>query len=51
MWSLVEDGLRAAFRKHPQVAREIEALEIAVEAQQTTPGAAARDLLERFLRG
>lgn len=51
MWSLLEDGLQSAFRSHPEVASEIAALEAAVEARETTPNAAARDLLERFLRG
>ena len=51
MWSLLEEGLRSAFRSHPQVASEIAALEAAVEARETTPNAAARGLLERFLRG
>ena len=51
MWSLLEEGLRSAFRSHPQAASEIAALEAAVEARETTPNAAARGLLERFLRG
>ncbi|MCH7867997.1 MAG: methylmalonyl Co-A mutase-associated GTPase MeaB [Myxococcales bacterium] len=51
MWSLLEDGLRSAFRGHPKVASEIASLEAAVEAREMTPGAAAKGLLERFLRG
>lgn len=51
MWSLLEGGLRSAFRGHPKVASEIASLEAAVEAREMTPGAAARGLLERFLRG
>ena len=48
MWSLVEEGLRAAFRRHPAVARRIAELEREVESQRATPAAAARELLERF---
>jgi len=48
MWSLVEEGLRAAFRAHPAVAGRIAALERDVEALRTTPAAAARSLLEAF---
>ena len=51
MWSLVEDGLKAAFRADPHVESEIAGLEAAVEARETSPGAAARHLLSRFLRG
>lgn len=51
LWSLLEDGLMAAFRGQAEVASEIAALEAAVEARETTPGAAARRLLQRFLRG
>jgi LAO/AO transport system kinase len=49
MWSLVEEGLRAAFRRHPGVAARIADLERDVEALRTTPAAAARQLLETFL--
>jgi LAO/AO transport system kinase len=45
MWSLLEEGLLQAFRGHPQVARRVRALEREVEAQKTTPAAAARLLL------
>ncbi len=48
MWSLVEDGLRQAFRTHPKVSARIAALERDVEAQHTTPAAAARELLAAF---
>lgn len=51
MWSLLEDGLKLAFRSHARVAGEIAALEAAVEARETTPGAAAHRLLDHFLRG
>ena len=48
MWSLLEEGLRERFRSHPEVARRIPALEREVQAQKTTPAAAARALLEAF---
>jgi len=48
MWSLVEEGLRVAFRRHPAVAGRVAALERDVEALRATPAAAARELLERF---
>jgi LAO/AO transport system kinase len=48
MWSLLEEGLRAAFRRHPAVAARLAELEREVEAQRTTPAAAARELLEAF---
>ncbi|MFT5696906.1 MAG: LAO/AO transport system kinase [Myxococcota bacterium] len=51
MWSLVDDGLKVAFRSHAKVAAEITSLEAAVESNTTTPGAASRRLLELFLRG
>jgi LAO/AO transport system kinase len=49
MWSLVDEGLRAAFRAHPAVSAAIPALEAEVEAQKSTPAAAARRLLGSFL--
>ena len=48
MWSLVEEGLRRAFRRHPVVAERVAALEADVGARRTTPAAAARALLEAF---
>ena len=51
MWSLVDQGLRDAFRSHPEVARRVPALEREVEASRTTPAAAARLLLETFRKG
>ena len=48
MWSLVEEGLRQAFRTHPKVSARIPGLERDVEAQRTTPAAAARELLAAF---
>jgi len=49
-WSLVEQGLRAAFRAHPGVAARIEALEKDVASRKTTPPAAARALLQLWSR-
>jgi LAO/AO transport system kinase len=49
MWSLVDEGLERAFRSHPGAAAEIPGLEADVAAQKTTPAAAARRLLARFL--
>ncbi|MCP4039172.1 MAG: methylmalonyl Co-A mutase-associated GTPase MeaB [bacterium] len=51
MWTLLEDGLMTTFRAHPGVAEELAALEVAVQDRETTPRAAARRLLEHFLRG
>jgi len=48
MWNLVEESLDQAFRAHPGVAASVEALEAEVEAQKTTPAAAARALLAAF---
>jgi LAO/AO transport system kinase len=48
MWSLVEEGLRAAFRKHAGVSALIAQAERDVEGLKTTPAAAARSLLEAF---
>jgi LAO/AO transport system kinase len=49
MWSLVDEGLRRAFRNHPEVARQIESLEREVEELRTTPAHAARSRLATFL--
>ncbi len=51
MWTLVDDGMQAAFRAHPDVCERIAEAEAEVEALKTTPGAAARELLGLFLRG
>jgi LAO/AO transport system kinase len=51
MWSLVDQGLREAFRSHPEVASRAPALERDVEASRITPSAAARSLLESFRKG
>ncbi len=48
MWSLVDDGLRAAVREHPQVAASLEALEEDVLEGRTTPTAAADQILDEF---
>ena len=48
IWSLVEEGLRVGFRRHPTVSERLPALEKEVQAQQTTPAAAARELLRLF---
>ncbi|MDX1649997.1 MAG: methylmalonyl Co-A mutase-associated GTPase MeaB, partial [Myxococcota bacterium] len=49
MWSLVEEGLRRAFREHPAVAERIAALEERVQARKITPAAAAGQLLAAVL--
>jgi LAO/AO transport system kinase len=49
MWSLLDEGLLRAFRRHPSVAPRIQGLERRVEAQKITPAAAASELLEAFL--
>ena len=48
MWNLVDQGLRDAFRSHPEVARLAPRLEAEVETSRVTPAAAARALLESF---
>jgi LAO/AO transport system kinase len=48
MWSLVEEGLREAFRAHPDVSSQIDALEESVQNLEISPAAAARTLLETF---
>jgi len=50
MWSLVEEGLRAAVREHPRVAERLDALEEAVLEGHHTPTAAAEEILENFTR-
>jgi LAO/AO transport system kinase len=51
MWSLVEEGLRARVREHPEVMRRIADLERQVREQTTTPAAAAEQILESFRAG
>jgi LAO/AO transport system kinase len=48
MWSLVDEGLHAAVRKHPQVAGMIGGLEDDVLEGRTTPSAAADRVLSAF---
>src|SRR3546814_20966869 len=48
MWGEVADGLMRRFKAHPEVARELEALERAVRSGRTTPTAAARRLVGLF---
>ncbi len=48
LWSLVEESLQRSFRSHPAVAQAIPRLEAEVAARRTTPGAAARALLDAF---
>lgn len=51
MWSMVEDGLRAALHAHPGVASLGPALERDVREGRATPTLAARRVLETFLPG
>ena len=48
MWNEVDESLGAAFRAHPDVARQLAALEEQVAAGKTTPTAAAQALLAAF---
>lgn len=48
MWDLIDTGLRARFRSHPQVKAELPGLAEAVERGETTPSAAALHLLHQF---
>jgi LAO/AO transport system kinase len=49
MWKLIDEGVANAFRSQPGMGEAIAVEEEAVEAQKTTPSAAARTLLTRFL--
>ena len=51
MWKLIEEGIGRVFRERPGMAEAVARQEQAVSAQQTTPAAAARLLLEAFQRG
>ncbi len=51
LWSLVDAGLRRAFRAHPEVARRMAEIEDDVVALRTTPARAARVLLDAFRSG
>ena len=48
MWDLIDAGLRARFRSHPQVRSELPELAEAVERGETTPSAAALRLLHHL---
>jgi len=48
MWTLIESGLHARFRKHPAVRRELPALATAVEAGEMPSTIAADRLLDCF---
>ena len=45
MWEMIDSGLRARFRSHPEVKRQLPGLREAVEEGATTPSAAAWRLL------
>jgi LAO/AO transport system kinase len=49
MWKLIDEGVANAFRSQAGMTEAIAVQEAAVEAQKTTPSAAARTLLARFL--
>jgi len=49
MWKLIDEGVANAFRSQPGMTEAIAVQEAAVEAQKTTPSAAAGALLARFL--
>ena len=49
LWSLLDDGLRRAFREHPRVASELAHAENEVLAGRASPAAVARQLVARFL--
>ena len=50
MWSLVDEGLRAAVREHPDVAATLGAIEADVLEGRTTATAAAEHILDAFRR-
>ncbi|XXF80795.1 methylmalonyl Co-A mutase-associated GTPase MeaB [Myxococcaceae bacterium GXIMD 01537] len=49
MWSMVEDGLRAALRAHPVVSALVPTLEVEVREGRVNPTSAAVRVLEAFL--
>jgi LAO/AO transport system kinase len=51
MWTLLMDDLKETFLRHPKVEALLPQLQESVAAGLTTPGAAARRLLEVFRRG
>ena len=48
LWTLVEEGLQREFRAHPEVSSRLESVVAAVERLETSPAAAANELLEAF---
>jgi LAO/AO transport system kinase len=50
MWTLVLDGLKDLFLRDPQVESLLGQVQEGVATGNTTPGAAARRLLETFKR-
>ena len=48
MWSLIDESLLRALREHPAIGVRLPALEKEVQGLQTTPAAAARELLAIF---
>ena len=48
MWSLVDQGLRAALHGDPKLAQQVATFEEEVQSQKRTPAAAARGLLGIF---
>ncbi|WP_119418859.1 methylmalonyl Co-A mutase-associated GTPase MeaB [Desertibaculum subflavum] len=48
LWGEIREGLTAAFRAYPAVARALPEIERRVAAGQLNPAAAARELLKRF---
>ena len=48
MWSLVDEGVRAAVREHPEVKRRIERLERDVVDGTMSATAAAEEILAAF---
>jgi LAO/AO transport system kinase len=48
MWNEIEEGLIAALRGQPEVARRLDELEAGVAAGALTPTAAAKAILEDF---
>jgi LAO/AO transport system kinase len=49
MWAMIEDGLRAALRAHPEVAALMPLLEVEVREGRVTPTSAALRVLGSFL--
>ena len=51
LWRELSDSLLDVLKNRPGIAEHLLALEARVVAGKTTPGAAARDLLQRFMGG